>query len=77
MAEPTSRKAMDMQVNAAEDLGSFSLLLFCWVIVICNMTMDVSGSRCPKLSFWFSCFDMKYMLRLPLCNVELSFKNFI
>ena len=51
VAESTSRKATDMPADAVEDLGSFSLLLFCWVIVICNMTMDLSGSRCPKLSF--------------------------
>ena len=28
VAEPTSREAMDMPANAAEDLGSSSLLLF-------------------------------------------------
>ena len=35
VAEPTSREAMDMPVDASEGLGSFSLLFFCWVIVIC------------------------------------------
>ena len=29
VAEPTSREAMDMPVDAVEDLGSLSLLLFC------------------------------------------------
>ena len=29
VAEPTSREAMDMLADAAEDLGSSSLLLFC------------------------------------------------
>ena len=29
VAEPTSREAMDMLANAAEDLGFISLLLFC------------------------------------------------
>ena len=29
VAEPTSMKVMDMPADAAEDLGSLSLLLFC------------------------------------------------
>ena len=29
VAEPTSREAMDMLANAAEDIGFISLLLFC------------------------------------------------
>ena len=56
MAEPTSREAMDMPANAAEDLGSFCLLLFCWDIVICIMIMNVSGSRCPKTIILISMF---------------------
>ena len=38
--------------------------------------MDVSGSRCPKTIILVSMFDVQYMLRLSLCNVEPSFMNF-
>ena len=34
VAEPTSREAMDMLADVAEDLGSSSLLLFCLFTLI-------------------------------------------
>ena len=58
VVEPTSREAMDMPADAAEDLGSSSLLYFVDSFGLCNMTMDVSGSRCPKTIILVSMFDV-------------------
>ena len=56
MAEPTSREAMDMPADAAEDFGSSTRLYFVDLLGLCNMTMDVSGCRCPKTIILVSMF---------------------